>query len=165
VLLRRYRPERPIAAGLGPLCGRRQPEEIISQTEWDEDCLILLQAARSTSIAQGHQGVVHSGHLLFVILTNFRPDHLLIGPKWLDLPGARSEIAPPGFGEGVVPPDGQTPAAKRVLERAAELASKSGRAVGLDHLWSALQECEGEMVAVMLAKLGFVAPPYIKDTR
>ena len=127
----------------------------MNQIELDEDCRVLLLAAREISNRLGHKGIICSRHLLFVLLVNFRPESVPVGPDWSVMPRMSDLIAPPGTDEVVVSPEGYTQTTKRVLERAAELATEGGKVVDLDHLWAALREREAELVAVMLAKLGF----------
>jgi hypothetical protein len=78
-------------------------------------------------------------------------------PLWSAAQKVISEFAPPWTDAVVLSPGGQTPATKRILKRAIELATSSGQPVDVEHIWSALRQCEPELVATVLARLADAA--------
>lgn len=63
------------------------------------------------------------------------------------------EHYPPWGDVVVLSPGGQTPTAKRILERACQLVAEVGKANEAGHIWLGLQECEPSLVAFVLSKL------------
>lgn len=126
----------------------------MEQIEWDDGCRILLRAAREISRELGHQEVTCPLHLLLGLLINARPRALEVPePKWSVVQATMKEFAPP-WDEGLVlTPGCQTPATKRVLERAIVLAAEAGEPVDVGHVWAALQEWEPRLVAEVLSRL------------
>ena len=101
----------------------------------------------------GHQEVVRPLHLLLSLLLNVRPTSLGIAePTWDDMREGMAKFAPPWTDWVVISPGGQTPRTKRVLERSVELAAAAGIAVDVEHVWSALQELEPDLIESVLAR-------------
>jgi hypothetical protein len=123
----------------------------MARVEWDEGCRSLLRAAREISAGLGHHEIVCPLHLLPALLVHARPLPLAVaergGPA---VKGAVAESAPPWGDEVVLSPGGQTPTTKQVLLKAIELAGDSGDPVSVEHAWSALRECEAELVGAVL---------------
>jgi hypothetical protein len=103
----------------------------------------------------GHYEIICPLHLLLGMLVNARPLSLTITqPDWDRVLAAMQEFAPPWEdGLVVLSPGGQTPTAKRVLARAAELAQNDGEAVEVEHIWAAMCAAETELVQAVLSRL------------
>jgi hypothetical protein len=127
-----------------------------SKVRWGDSPQVLLQAARLISKDLGHYEIVCPLHLLLGLLVNARPLALAVAePDWDSVRAAMREFDPPwDSGMVVLSPGGQTPTTKRVLERAAELAQDAGEALEVEHVWSAINAVETELVQAVLSRLG-----------
>jgi hypothetical protein len=118
-----------------------------------------MQAAREISKQLGHQEVICPLHLLLGLLINVRPQSLPFGqPSWSVVQEAMAEYAPPWADAVILSPGGQTPTTKQVLVRAIELAAEAGKPVAVEHVWSALQEQQPQLVAAVMARLAAGVP-------
>jgi len=123
--------------------------------EWGERTYQLLPAARRISEDLGHYEIVLPLHLLLAMLVDVRPASLSVPqPEWNLVQNRMNELEPPWDDDlCVLSPVGQTPATKRILERAICMAQESLQMVEMGHLWGSICELEPDLVTDVLGAL------------
>lgn len=123
--------------------------------QWGEPTHQLLPAARRISKELGHYEVILPLHLLLAMLIDVRPTSLSVPqPEWPLVRNRVREFEPPWEDDlCVLSPGGQTPATKRILERAICMAQESEQMVQIEHLWGSICELEPELVGNLFIAL------------